>query len=61
MLSLEKDRMRPDKKHWPGLLRDYVEKRRAGGESKKDSVVGGIHDMLVLWGISITSPKDLLE
>lgn len=60
MLALEKDRMRPDKKYWPELLRDYVENRRAGGANKEDSVVGGMHDMFVLWGISIDSPKDLL-
>lgn len=61
MLSLEKDRMRPDKKYWPELLRNCVEKRRAGGASKEESVIGGMHDMFCLWGISITSPKDLLE
>lgn len=59
MLSLD-DRMRPDKKYWPELLRNYVEKRRAGGANKEDAVVGGMHDMLVLWGISIDSPRDLL-
>ena len=60
-LLLEKNRGRPDKKHWPGLLRDYVEKRRAGGASKEDAVKGGMHDMLVLWGISMDSPKDLTQ
>lgn len=59
-LLLEAGRYRPDKKYWRELLRDYVEKRRAGGASKEDAVVSGMHDLFVLWGISITSPKDLL-
>ena len=60
VLSLEKDRMRPNKKHWPELLRDCVEKRRAGGANKEDAVKGGMHDIFDLWGIDIDSPKDLL-
>lgn len=60
MILLEKGRMRPDKKHWPELLRDYVEKRRAGGAAREAAVRGGMHDMFNLWGISIESPKDLL-
>lgn len=61
MLKLDDRFMRPNKKHWPELLRDYVEKRRAGGADKKQAVVGGMRDMFQLWGISITSPRDLLD
>ena len=51
---------RPDKKYWPGLLRDFVEKRRAGGEGKTEAVVSGIYDLKCVWGIIIDSPKDLV-
>lgn len=60
MLKLDNRFGRPDKKYWPELLRDCVEKHRAGGTDKEDAVRDAIWDLESLWGICIDSPRDLL-
>lgn len=60
MLKLDDRFGRPNKKHWPEILRDCVEKRRAGGADREDAIKGAMWDLESMWGISIDSPKDLL-